>query len=120
MAATEEGPVAVEKPKRPATAVGKPLKNVPVVWKVGMVPITPINTFHVSITPFNSGEPAEMVLNLGFVTTPMLTGTPEEQIAQAQKIDKIEIEALARLTFSVDRAVELRNLLTQVLAALGK
>lgn len=97
------------------------IKNVPAIWKSPeAVPLVPINAFHMAVVPLSEGQPGEAVLTFGFLVPPMLYGSAEDQIAQAQAVESVDIEPLVRLTLSVDRAAELRNLLQAILSALGK
>lgn len=52
-------------------------------------------------------------LVFGQAQQPLLTGSPEEVAAAAEKVNSIPIVALARLVMSRERAAELRDLLAQ-------
>jgi hypothetical protein len=85
----------------------------------GLTPVA-ANSFLLNWVPDALGRPSEVILNVGFLPTPVLVGTPEEQLAQVEALGESAgaVRPIIRLTFSFERAQELRQVLNQVLAIL--
>ena len=64
-------------------------------------------------------RPAELVMEVGFLPPVPVSGTPEQQIAQVQKLKAVPVRPVVRLTFSPRRAKDLRDILDQVLKQIG-
>jgi hypothetical protein len=80
------------------------------------VPVEAANAFLVQLTQGPSGRPAEFMLGIGVLSPPAIFGPPpEEVLAQLRRRGEVPIRPVARVMFTRDRAIELRDALDQVL-----
>jgi hypothetical protein len=80
------------------------------------LPVAAVNQFALVVTPVLAGGPGELTLNVGYLAPPSLVGTLDQRLEQAQLIERIEIQPVARLSFSLQRAAELRDIIDRLLA----
>jgi hypothetical protein len=94
-------------------------RTVGVSWApMEAMPVSFANAFAWTVIPNLDGRPGELVLSVGYLVPPILTGTAEDQVAQMAAVEKVEVRPVARLLMSQERAAELALGLSQVLAAL--
>jgi uncharacterized protein (DUF2236 family) len=100
-------------PKRPAsTATKKTLQphQVSIDWSNGeSQPVFYANSFIASVL-----GPNEILIQVGQVTPPVFSGTPEQQTAQASRIKSLNATVGARIMLTVDRLPELIKTLNEV------
>ena len=100
-------------PMKPPAAVEV---NIPTLWDdVDLPPPSPANQFVVM------ARPGEVMLTFGFAA-PMLAGTPEQQIEQAQKLATTGLKPalVTRLVVNEVIAQQLHTVLGQQLANAGQ
>jgi hypothetical protein len=91
--------------------------QVGVVWpEVSELPVLAANQFAVQITGGEGGRLDEIVLTIGHVASPLLSGTPEEQRAQISQITQLTIQPIARFAVTRYRLAELRELLDSIMS----
>jgi hypothetical protein len=90
--------------------------TLPVSWDA-FAELTPVaaNAFIFQFVPGANGRPHEVVLNVGFLAPPPAMGSAEEQVAQVKRLGGAAVKPLVRLTFSKERAEELRQITDQIL-----
>jgi hypothetical protein len=91
--------------------------NLPVSWDA-FAELTPVaaNAFVFQFVPGPDGKPNEVILNVGFLGPPPLQGaSTEEQLAHLKKLGGAAVRPIVRLTFSRERAQELRQITDQIL-----
>jgi hypothetical protein len=82
------------------------------------LPVAPANAFAFSITARLDGRPGELVLNIGYLVPPIITGSTEDQVAQMNRVERAVVHPVARISFSRERALELQTLLNRFIQAL--
>ena len=87
------------------------IKEVPLIW-VGLdeLPVQTATHFVVQIS-----GPEELIFTIGHVAPPMLTGTPEQQIQQAESVAFVQGRPIARVGLTTNRIRELIKLLEEAL-----
>lgn len=93
-------------------------KQVGLRWQKSSGPVLACNQFMASLSvPADAGRgmPTGVLMTLGYLAPPSLLGSEEEQIAQANQIDVLEIEPLGRFSIPLEHVVELRDALNQIL-----
>jgi hypothetical protein len=90
--------------------------TLPVTWDA-FAELTPVaaNAFVFQFVPGQDGKPHEVVLNVGFLGPPPVMGSAEEQVAQVKRLGGAAVKPIVRLTFSKERAEELRQVTDQIL-----
>src|SRR5438034_11803890 len=93
-------------PARKSVQSRKPARiEVSVSWDaIANLPVQAANVFMLQVAPTEGGKPGEIVLGVGFLPPPPVAGTPEQRIAQIEKLDRVPVQPVARLAFSGDRA----------------
>jgi hypothetical protein len=92
----------------------RPVKAVAVRWRDSeTVPIHTANQFLVQVDTAGD-HPEQAVLAIGQVTPPPIVGTPEEQHAQLEQINEVDVITVARYSITPGRLRELIGLLQQV------
>lgn len=95
--------------------------EVSVVWPgVDEVPVQPANQFLGQILRLNTGAPDEFLLVVGHISPPVVLGSPEEQQAMARALGAVGVKTLARVTMTIGRARELRDLLDRQLKSIDE
>jgi hypothetical protein len=106
--------------RRPAkvtpTREFKLAKPITVSWEaVFQLPVAASNAFVLGVTQAQDGEHEEYILSFGFLPTPPVWGTPEQQIEQAGRLESVAVMPVGRITFSKKRLAELHAILGSVL-----
>lgn len=76
------------------------------------VPIQFANQFLGQVQP-----PGEIIVSVGQIAPPAITGTPQEQVQQLQGWPFVPIKVIGRYGLTRARAVEFRDLLTRIIEA---
>jgi hypothetical protein len=79
-------------------------------------PVLSANRFALQVSP--PGEPTEILLTVGHLSQPLLSGSPEEQRVQAEALTTLEIAVLGRYSVQREKLRELYEVLGKVLEAL--
>jgi hypothetical protein len=87
--------------------------QVDVVWPSpqGLPDVLAANQFAVQILGGGAGSSDEIVIAVGHVTAPILTGTPAEQEAQLAQLEQLTVRPFARFVVTRHRLGELLALL---------
>jgi hypothetical protein len=72
-----------------------------------------VNQFLMQLASGPDGLPDEMLLVLGHVAPPYVTGTPKEQMEQLRGIDSLTVRPVAQVAMSRLRAGELLRILQE-------
>lgn len=92
-----------------------------VVWDgVDAVPPVPANQFLLQPISTQAEKVDEIVLTAGHLVPPALTGPPDEQRALALALSVISVRPVARVSMTLDRARELRDLLVRVIGEIDE
>jgi hypothetical protein len=92
--------------------------HLPISWAaLEDMSVTAANAFLLQVAGDAAGRPVEMVLSVGFLAPPPVGGTAAEQVAQLQELGAAQVKPVVRLTFTRERAEELRSVLDVVLRA---
>jgi hypothetical protein len=84
------------------------------------MPVTAANSFFVQIVANGSGEPEEIVLNVGFLPPIPVWGDAEVQASMSAQLSEVAVQPIVRLTFSRERAAELRDILAGLVEYWGQ
>jgi hypothetical protein len=76
-------------------------RQIPVTWPKHQEAAVMANVFNVSLTPDG------VVLTIGQASLPIFTGTPEDQVHQAQELPEVEPIVIARIVMTPAKAAEL-------------
>lgn len=60
-------------------------------------------------------ESGALLITVGQVSPPLFSGDPRENLERVRKIERVEIDVLARIAIPVPRAKQLRALLDQMI-----
>lgn len=90
-----------------------------VVWgDVSQLAVLAANQFALQVSGLG-GVPDEVVLTVGHVAAPVLTGSPEEQRANISELSHVEVHPLARFSMSLGKLDELATAISEIRAHLG-
>ena len=84
------------------------------------IPLKWIDDEHLQVPAVNQAiltaqESGEMVLTLGYVRPPILVGTPEQQLKQAQEVEFVPVQVVTRVAMTRRTTESLAEQLTAVL-----
>jgi hypothetical protein len=85
---------------------------VSVIWPdVDDQPVLRANQFLGQMSPDASGAPEEFILTIGYISPPVMLGSPEEQAATMAALGAVSVRTLTRVSMSRSRLGELLQLL---------
>jgi len=98
--------------------LGKPIE---VSWAAVLESrVEAANAFYVQLVTDQKGQPAELILNAGFLPPAPTWGELPQQLAQANAISSVSVQPVVRLAISLGRGRELRDVLDSIVKALDQ
>jgi len=87
-----------------------------IVWEdVDRVPVLAANQFILQVAAVESPEDiADTVLTIGYLSPPVILGTPEEQQVAAAALERVSVRPSARFIIPIKKAAELAQIIQEL------